>query len=366
MNTTSNLSSAYIGGYTRNHEPGIYLCQVEPSTGALTLRPAVAQAANPSFLVVHSSRQYLYAVNETMTFQDQPGGAVSAFAINEQDGSLNLLNQQPSFGGAPCHIVMDRSERFVLVANYMGGNLAVYPIRPDGSLDAASDMVQHHGRGADPRRQERPHAHSITIAPDNRFALAADLGLDRIMIYRLDLESGKLIAHDPPYTALHPGAGPRHLAFHPNGHLVYAVNELDSTLTVFAYDPGQGTMREIQTLSTLPADWQGSGTSNSGADVHVHPSGRFVYSSNRGHDSIAVFAVDQTTGQLTAAGHTSTQGRTPRNFAVHPDGALLLAANQDSHTVVAFHIHPETGQLAPTSHAANVPMPVCMTWMPGD
>ena len=251
---------------------------------------------------------------------------------------------------------MDQTGRFVFVANYSGGNLAVLPLAPDGSLEAATDVVQHHGSSVQ-QRQKIPHAHSVTLDPTNRYAFAADLGLDKIMTYQLDLVAGKLVPHDEPWVSLHPGAGPRHFAFHPSLEQAYVINELDSTLTAFAYDQTAGTLKKGQTVSTLPA---GAMVDNTCADVHVSPSGRFIYGSNRGHNSIAIIQIDSDTGQLALVGHEPTQGKTPRSFALDPTGSLLLAANQDTDTIVTFHVNQETGRLTPTSHVTAVSMPVCI------
>jgi 6-phosphogluconolactonase len=333
---------------------------MDPVSGALTLVHTVADVPNPSFLALHPSRRYLYAVNAVPEIDGHPGGAVSAFAIDPATGALTFLNRQSSHGAGPCHVSVEHTGRFVLAANYGGGSVVMFPVQSDGSLAAASDFVQHTGSSVNPRRQEGPHAHSITPDPANRFALACDLGLDNVLVYRLDLEAGRLIPNDPPFVRTHPGAGPRHLDFHPNGRYVYVINELDSTLTVFTYDAERGVLEEIQTISTLPEDFAGQNTC---ADVHVHPAGRFVYGSNRGHDSIAIFRVDEGTGRLDAVGHVPTQGQTPRNFAIDPSGTFLYAANQQSDTIVAFRIDQGMGQLAPTGHVLSIPTPVCVKFL---
>lgn len=348
---------AYVGTYTARGSEGIYVYSLDPSTGALAPAGTPVLVDNPTFLAIHPSRRTLYAVNEVGTFDGKPGGAVSAFSIDPTTGALTFLNQQASHGVAPCHLSVDQTGRFVFVANYSGGNLAVLPIAPDGSLGAATDVVQHHGSSVNPRRQKKPHAHSITLDPTNRYAFAANLGTDKIMIYRIDLSAGKLIPHDEPWVSLHPGAGPRHFAFHPSLEQAYVINELDSTLTAFAYDQAAGTLSKGQTISTLPI---GASVDNTCADVHVSPSGRFIYGSNRGHNSIAIIEIDSDTGQLTCVGHEPTQGKTPRNFALDPTGSFLFAANQDTDTIVAFRVNQETGRLTPTSRVTAVSMPVCI------
>jgi 6-phosphogluconolactonase len=317
---------------------------------------------NPSFLAVHPDGRTLYAANETTTLDGQPGGAVSSFAIDRGSGELTFLNRQPSHGTDPCHVSVDASGGNVFVANYTSGSVAVLPIEAAGRLAPASDVHQHRGSGPDPKRQEGPHAHFITRDPANRYVLASDLGLDQVLVYRLDAERGTLTAHEPPAVSLPPGSGPRHLAFHPFAPVVYVINELASTISTCAWDEVAGTLRLLGTISTLPEDFEGG---SSCAEVRVAPSGSFVYGSNRGHDSIAVFAVDPADGTLSPAGHVSTEGANPRNFTIDPSGTLLLAANQDSDTIVAFRIDPDTGALNPTGQVTRVPSPVCVLVMAG-
>jgi 6-phosphogluconolactonase len=354
----------YIGTYTtpaaQGRAVGIYTYRMAPSSGALTLASKIPRVTNPSYLVLHPNQRHLYSVNEVKEMARQPGGGVSAFAIDPDTGALRYLNRQSSHGAHPCHVSLDRTGRFLFVANYTSGSVAMYPLEDDGQIGTASDVVQHAGSSVDSERQESPHAHSITVDPSNRFALVCDLGLDRVVVYRLDLTRGKLLPNDPPYTSTAPGDGPRHLDFHPNGRFVYVVNEMAATLSAFAWDSAMGTLRELQTVSALPDDYAGP---KSGADVHVHPSGRFVYASNRGHDSIAEFAIDQSTGTLTALGWASTQGQTPRGFGIDPTGTLLLAANQDSSSIIAFQVAPATGRLTPTGSVSDAPTPVCVKFL---
>jgi 6-phosphogluconolactonase len=355
-------SLVYVGTYTTTGQPrgraeGIYVCQFDAATGGLTLRHTTPDVVNPSFVALDPSGRYLYATNELEEVDGQPGGAVSAFAVDPATGALRPLNRQPSHGTAPCHLLTDNGSRYLFVANYSSGSVAVYPIQPDGSLGAASAVVQHAGSSLLRPRQAGPHAHSVNLDPANRFLLVCDLGLDQVIGYRTDLAGGTLPRNDGPVATVAPGSGPRHLAFHPNGRIVYVINEIGSTLTTFAYDAARGTLTEQQTVPTLPADFTGQSTT---ADVHVHPSGRFVYGSNRGHDSIAAFAVDPTTFTLRPIGHTPTGGQTPRNFAIDPSGTYLLAANQRSDTVVTFRIDQDTGALHPTGQVARIPSPVCL------
>ncbi len=350
----------YIGTYTSGKSEGIYIYRMDPSTGELKYFNTVKRVIDPSFLAVDGRRRFLYAVNELTEFAGKPGGALSAFTIERQTGDLHLLNQQPSLGGAPCNVIVDATGRFVLTANYAGGNVSVFPVLSDGSLGTATDMVQHHGSGANKERQEAPHAHCIILDRSNRYAFAADLGLDKVMIYRFDAKAGKLTPASQPWTQLKPGAGPRHFVFHPSGKYAYVINELDSTLTAFAYNSVNGTLSSMQTVSALPGDFSGN---NDCADLHVSPSGKFLYGSNRGHNSIVVFAINESTGKLTYLEHTATQGKTPRNFTIDPTGKFLLVANQESDSVVTLRIDPATGRLKPTGLVAQVPTPVCLRFL---
>ena len=347
----------YIGTYTRGQSEGIYLSQLDLATGKLRAAELAAKVANPSFLAIHPGRPLLYAVGELGDFQGKRAGAVSAFSVDPATGKLTLLNQQSSQGTGPCHLVVDRTGKNVLVANYGGGSIACLPIRRDGRLGEATSSIQHEGSSVDPRRQQGPHAHSMNLDAAGRFAFAADLGLDKILVYRLDAAKGKLTPNDPPWTRLAPGSGPRHFAFHPSGRYAYVINELNSTVTAFRYDAGQGILRPLQTISTLPEGFDGSSTT---AEVQVHPSGKFLYGSNRGHDSIACFAIDAATGKLTCVGHEPTQGKSPRNFGIDPTGSYLLAANQGTDNVVVFRIDTETGRLRPTGQSISVSTPVCV------
>jgi 6-phosphogluconolactonase len=351
----------YVGTYTRRGSEGIYRFIMDPSSGRLSGGELVAKADNPSFLTIHPDLHTLYAVNEVGEFNGIDGGAVSAYHIDAESGDLTFLNQQPTHGGAPCYVSVDATGQAVLVANYSGGNVAVYTVAADGSLSAPTDRVQHQGSGPNPKRQEQAHAHSINVTPHNRFALVADLGMDKVMIYDLDPAQGKLTPHNPPFAETPPGAGPRHFDFHPNGRFFYVINEMGSSVTAYAYDADTVSFTPLQTISTLPDGWDGNSTC---ADIHIAPSGRFLYGSNRGHDSIAIFAVDEVTGTLTVVGHESTRGRTPRNFAIDPTGTFLLAANQETDTIVVFAIDRATGALEPAGIEVSVPVPVCVAFYP--
>jgi 6-phosphogluconolactonase len=352
----------YVGTFTRSasgqhRNEGIYLYRLNSSTGAMTFVAAESAGPDPGFLTLDPHRRFLYTVNEVVEFEGQPGGAVSAFSVDPHRGRLTALNHQLTYGAGPCYLCLDPTARWALVSNYHGGSVTVLPIREGGSLGEATQFIQQHGSGPNLERQESAHAHSIQLDPTGRLALVADLGLDKIMLYRFDAAQGTLTPHDPPFIPFHPGAGPRHFDFHPNGRFLYVANELDSTVTALAYDALHDTFRELQTLSSLPGDFVGE---NTGADIHIAPSGKFLYASNRGHDSIAMYAVDDDTGTLSPTGHVSTQGAVPRNFAIAPAGDLILAANQRSDNVVAFRVDGATGQLAPLGPVASIPAPVCV------
>jgi 6-phosphogluconolactonase len=348
----------YVGTYTggTSASKGIYRLRLDLATGVLTEAGPPTESVNPSFLALHPRGRYLYAVNETGGSAKDEGG-VSAFAIDARTGALTLLNQQSSRGGAPCHLALDARGRYLLVANYGGGSVAVLPVQADGRLSAATTFVQHEGHGADPGRQKGPHAHWVDLDKANHFALVADLGLDEVLVYKFDPAQGHLTPNQPPAVRLAPGAGPRHVAFHPDGRHVYVINELQSTVTTLSYDAQTGALGELQTLSTVPAGFtQPTFT----AEIMVRPDGRFLYGSNRGHDSIAIFAVDPATGKLTAAGHQPTLGKKPRNFAIDQTGTYLLAANQDSDSIVVFRIDRASGALTPVGRPFSVPRPVCV------
>jgi len=355
----SGSAWVFISTYTGGKSQGIYRARLDLSSGALSGLELAAKIKDPSFLAIHPSGKFLYAVGEVGMFAGKTGGALSAFAVDAASGNLKLLNQQSSRGAGPCHVTVDREGKNVLVANYGGGSVAVLPIEADGRLREASDFVQHTGKSVNPRRQERPHAHSINLDPAGRFAVVADLGLDKILVYKFDAAAGRLTPNDPPHTTVAPGAGPRHFAFHPSGRYAYVINEMNSTVTAFRYDAAAGTLTELQTISTLPDEHKG----NSTAEVVVHPSGKFLYGSNRGHDSLAIFRIDEATGRLSAVGHQPTGGKTPRNFAIDPTGQWLLAENQSSDTIVAFKIDAESGKLTPTGQKLDVPSPVCVRFL---
>ena len=350
----------YVGTYTES----IYLVRMDRRSGELVQVGSVKAGANPSFLTIHPNGRVLYAVNEL------ENGAVSAFAIDRATGSLTRLNEQPSEGGAPCFVSVDRSGRALLVANYAGGSVALLPIQPDGALAPATSVVQHAGTGPNTERQEAPHAHCILPDPSNRFALAADLGADRVFVYLLDLE-GRSLRHiegrggrgegGGDFVVL-PGAAPRHIAFHPTLPLVFVANELDSTVATLRFDAERGALSSLDTRSTVPAAWTGG--TNYPADIHVAATGRTLYVSNRGHNSIAVYSVAQSTGALVLDQVVSTQGDWPRNFSLDRAGRWLLVANQRSDSVLVFGRDPQNGRLTPTRPAQRIaiPSPACLAF----
>lgn len=351
----SDSTLVYVGTYTDGKSKGIYAFRMD-AQGKLSPLGVAAEIANPSFLTIHPNGRVLYAVSET---EGPKGGVLSAFSLNRDNGRLTLLKQVPTVGGGPCYVSTDATGKTALVANYGGGSLASFPLDDQGRPGTAASFIQNKGKSVDPQRQEGPHAHSIQPSPDNRFAMAADLGLDRLFVFHLDTAKGTITPNDPPFATLAPGSGPRHFAFHPGGKVVYVISEMKSTITVFDYDAARGALTQAQVVTTLPKDFKGESTT---AEVLVHPSGRFVYGSNRGHDSIAIFMADAK-GRLTPAGHVSTQGKTPRNFRLDPTGNFLIAANQDSDSMVVFRIDNKTGQLAPTGQKVEVGKPVCVKFL---
>jgi len=346
----------YVGSYAGADKPAIHQLDLDLTTGELRAKAGTSGIGNPSFLALHPNRQFVYAVSEVSDYEGQKTGAVVAYAVDPKTGGLTLLNRQPSGGDGPCYITVDPRGGYVLVANYGGGTVAVLPIGADGQLRPAVSVIRHQGSGADKSRQEGPHAHSIDLDRAGRFALAADLGLDKVMVYAVG-PNGALTPHSPPSATLPPGSGPRQLAFGASGAYAYVINELSSTVAAFAYDAVEGKLETLESVSTLPTGFAGKSYP---AEIAVSPDGRFLYGSNRGHDSIASFAIDASTGRLRPTGHTPTGGSWPRHLALDPTGTFLLVANQKSNSVVVFRVDPKTGGLTPTGHQATVPAPACV------
>jgi 6-phosphogluconolactonase len=358
----------WFGTYTnaKTASEGIYVARFDTATGTLSEPVLAATAKNPSFLALHPVLPVLYAVSEITGPDGKPSGGILAFAIDERTGTLTKKNEQPSGGPGPCHVSVDRSGKVVLAANFGGGSVICLGLESDGSLrpvvsGTPGGFIQHEGKSVHVKRQEKPHGHSIYPAPDGRFAISCDLGIDKVLVHALDVAKATLAPHG--FGATKPGAGPRHFALHPSGRFGYAVNELDLTVTGFAFDPAAGTLTELQTLSTLPDDvTDRSGFST--AEIAAHRNGKFVYASNRGHHSIAMFSVDDATGRLTFMGVEPIHGKTPRNFVLDPTGKFLLAGGQDSNTVTVFAIDQATGRLTFTGQSVAVPSPVCIRFRP--
>lgn len=350
----------FVGTYTAKNSKGIYAYRFSAASRKLILLGLVAETANPSFLAIDATGKFLYAVNELEKYKGEPSGSISAFAIDKKSGKLSRLNQVASRGTDPCYVSLDQSGRYVLVANYGSGSVAAFPVLQDGSIGEAASFVQHSGSGPDRERQEGPHAHWIGVTPDNHFAMAADLGIDEVLVYRLNDKDGSLSANDPAFVKLEPGSGVRHIDFSPNGKFAYVISELQSKINAFSYDRQQGALKPLQSIGTVPKEFSGT---NHPAEIRVHPNGRFLYASNRGHDSIAVFSIDQKKGTLTLVGHYSTQGKNPRNFEIDPSGSQLFVANQDSGNIVIFRIDQTTGKLTSTSQVLQVDSPVCLKFL---
>jgi 6-phosphogluconolactonase len=353
----------YVGTYTDKGSKGIYAYSFDPGTGESKVLGLAAETANPSFLAIDANGKYLYAVNEIDNFNGGHGGGVSAFAIDPGTGRLTLLQQVSSLGADPAHLSLDKTGRYLLVANYTSGNIAVFPVLGDGKLGSRTAFVQHAGSSINKERQAGPHAHEIQTSNNNQFVLTADLGLDELLVYRFDSNTGSLAPNDPAFVKVSPGAGPRHFAMAPSGKFVYLVNEMASTVTVFGFAPSSGRLQDQQSISTLPADFKGENTT---AEIEVDSHGKFLYASNRGDDSIAVFAINPRDGKLTFVERVPTGGKTPRHFTLDPTGTWLFAANQDSNSISIFRVNLDNGRLTPTSHTLQVSTPVCVVFVPSN
>lgn len=344
----------FIGTYTRETSQGIYALQLDATTGRLGEPILAAESKNPTYLALSTDRRVLYAVSES-------DAMAAAFAITDDHSQLSPLTTGQSAGGkAPCHLAVDRSGRVLLVANYHTGVVASLPINSDGTLRPPASVIQHTGSSVDPNRQKEPHVHAVTVSPDNRFVLVCDLGLDKIFTYRLAPATAQLTPADPPFITTPPGSGPRHFTFAPNGRHAFAVTEMGGTLIAYHYDAARGTLVQSDIKSTLAPGFQGE---NKSAAVRVHPNGRFVYASNRGPDTITVFAFDEVTGRLAFVEHVPSGGSCPRDFALSPDGHWLVAAHQTSHSLTVFRVHRDSGRLEPLPHGAGISMPVCVLFV---
>lgn len=370
LNAPSGTQLVYVGTYTHDNRgsgrsESIYICKFDASSGTLSVRGVVHDVVNPSFLTLTKQSRFLFTVNERAQSSGAPDGAVSAFAVDRRSGQLSFLNSQSSHGSSPCYVTQDATEKWTLVANYGSGTISVFPIADDGRLGDAAAVIQNRGRSVVAGRQDSPHAHSVIFDPSQRYVLAADLGIDQILVFRFDGSSGQLLPHDPPSVTVAPGAGPRHLEFHPGGRHLFVTNELNSTVSAYAWDADWGTLTHTQTVSSLPDDFEGV---NSMADLHATSDGRFLYTSNRGHDSITVLAIEASTGSLMPVEFVSTGGQTPRNFALDLSEHYLLVANQDSDHVIVFARDLQSGRLTPTGTPTAIPSPACVkvVRMPND
>jgi 6-phosphogluconolactonase len=352
----------FVGTYTntKGESKGIYAYRYDSASGHATSLGLAAETINPSFLAIDPRGSFLYAVNELTSYKGASSGAISSFAIDHQNGTLRQLNEVASRGADPCYISFDKTGKYVLVANYTGGSVAVFPVSTDGSLGEPTAFIQHSGKGVNPQRQEGPHAHWIETTADNRFAIVADLGLDELLVYRFDPARGTLTPNTPPFARTEAGSGPRHVAFRPDGKFAYLITEMHSDVFAFSYNAAAGLLHQIQKISALPKGFSGS---NDAAEIHVHPNGKFLYVSNRGDDSIATFSIDKKTGRLSLIGHFSTQGKTPRNFVIDPTGSRLAVANQDSDSIVIFQIDRASGRLSPSGQRLHVPSPVSIVFL---
>jgi 6-phosphogluconolactonase len=356
----------YVGTYTndaghKTKSEGIYAYRYDAGTGQIVPLGLAAETSNPSWVAPSPNGRVLYVVNEVGNYKSPNSGGVSAFSIDHASGKLTFLNEVASRGADPCYIIVDKTGKYALLANYTGGSVATFPVLEDGKLGEASAFVQHSGHGTNPERQEGPHAHSIDLSPDARFAFVDDLGLDQVLVYQFDDKNGSLTPNDPPFAKVDAGSGPRHFALHPSGKFAYVLSEIKGTVTAFSADLATGTLHSLQTISTLPKDFKGT---IEDAEIEVHPSGKFLYASNRGDgNSIAVYAIDSSKGTLTPVEYASTQGKTPRSFEIDPTGTLLFAANQGSDNIVIFRIDQKTGHLSASGEVLEVPSPVCVKFL---
>lgn len=347
----------FVGTYTNGNSKGIYILDFDTASGSLNQKNYYEGITNPSFLAINNKRNYLYAISETDNYNGKKSGGIFSFKIDYKNRSLLFLNSVSSQGAHPCHLTVDKSDKYILAANYSGGNISVIELNDDGSLGNCRDVVQHSGSSVNKKRQEAPHAHSINLDASNKLAVATDLGLDKLMLYNFDNKTGKLIPANQKFVKAKPGAGPRHFAFHPSGEFAFVINELDCTITTFRFNINTYEFEPVQTISTLPLDYK---EENTCAEIHAHPNGKFVYGSNRGHDSIAVFSFNAITEDLSLVQHQSTLGKTPRNFVIDPSGKFLLVANQNSDSIIVFSIDLTSGKLYETGKKIEIPNPVCL------
>ncbi len=347
----------WIGTYTTRGSEGIYSLSMNPQTGELSAPALAAKADNPSFLALHPTRKFLYAVNETGRFEGRPVGAVVAFSVDAQAGKLAEMNREGTGGAAPCHLNVDPSGKCLVVANYTDGNAAAFPIAADGRLEKMSQLVKHEGHGANASRQKSPHAHGVTFSPAGDIVFVPDLGIDKIMAYKLDVAKGSLSPVGSATASVEPGSGPRHIVFNTAGTFAYSINEILATVSQFSWDAARSSLKLVRSVPSLLGNFPGQ---NTAAEIAIHPNGKFLYSSNRGHDSIAVFTLDEKSGSPKLIQNFPSGGRAPRNFAIDPSGIFLLAAHQDTDNIVVLKIDSDTGKLSDTHFGAKIPAPVCV------
>jgi 6-phosphogluconolactonase len=351
----------FFGTHSVGPQKGISVAHFNSETGILTKPELIVEAPAPAYFIIHPNGKYLYACNSNDFAKGYTGQTISAYSIDSKNGKLTFLNQQQSGGADPSYICMDASQRFVLVANYKGSSVTVIAIKRDGRLGKITANIIHTGRSVDSLRQTQPYAHSIRPDPTNRFALVADLGLDKLFIYRFNSKTGSLTPHNPPFVSVSPGSGPRHTAFHPNGKFVYLINEMASTIVTYSWDSASGKLTELQTTSTLPSGYMGK---NACAEIEVHPNGRFLYASNRGHESLAVFEIDQSTGKISFLEFIPTQGKSPRNFEFDPTHKWLIVTNHGSDNAMVFKVDEKTGHLTPSGHPVPITYPFSVRFLP--
>lgn len=347
----------FVGSYALAENNGIHLMKLDTSSGEIKLLSSFGGIENPSYLALGNSNKFLFAVSETERFREEPGGGIFAFAINPVTFKLNLINALPTGGEHPCHVTLDKKNKFVFAANYTGGNIAVFPILNNGRIGKPTDIKIFSGSGPIKNRQASPHAHSVNLSPTEKLLFVSDLGTDKIMIYNFDSSSGKLFPAKNSFIHSSPGSGPRHLTFDHDGKFIYSLNELNSTVSVYSFIENDVSFENQQNISTLPEDYKNE---NISAEITMSKDGRFIYASNRGHNSIAVFSVDKASGNLSLIQHQTTMGKTPRHFEIDPTGRFLLAANQDSNNIIVFKIDASSGMLYKTGKSIEVTKPVCI------
>lgn len=347
----------YVGTYTHGKSQGIYAYELDIASGKLESIGLAAEIDNPSYLIINHNKTHLYAVLETDSYNGIYGGAVVSFAINPSTGALTFMNSQSTKGIAPCHLCTDSENKFLFAANYMEGTLTAFPLNADGSIAPASAVIAHEGTGPNAERQEKPHVHNVTFTPDEKNLCVVDLGIDKVMIYDVNHETGSLTPAKNPYVKIIPGSGPRHILFHPSSSFAYVINELTSNVVALSYNPTDCSFSPVQYISALPTGYTGP---HSGAAIHITPDGNYLYVSNRFHDSIAGFRINKISGGLQLISHTSTLGCVPRDFIIDPTGKYLFTVNQESDSLVTFEINQETGELNQLHEVIEVPNPVCI------